>query len=94
MLSDRIGRVRVLTYTIVLFAVFTGLCGLAQGYYDLLGYRTIAGIGLGGEFGIGMALVAEAWPAIACAHAPRPMSGSAGSLACLPPPSSRRSCFR
>jgi MFS family permease len=62
MLSDRIGRVRVLTYTIVVFAVFTGLCGLAQGYYDLLLYRTLAGLGLGGEFGIGMALVAEAWP--------------------------------
>lgn len=63
MLSDRLGRVRVLTWTIVLFAVFTGLCALAQGYWDLLFYRTIAGIGLGGEFGIGMALVAEAWPA-------------------------------
>jgi len=62
MLSDRIGRVRVLTYTIVVFAIFTGLCGLAQGYYDLLLYRTLAGLGLGGEFGIGMALVAEAWP--------------------------------
>jgi benzoate transport len=63
MLSDRLGRVRVLTWTIVLFAVFTGMCALAQGYWDLLAYRTIAGIGLGGEFGIGMALVAEAWPA-------------------------------
>jgi benzoate transport len=63
MLSDRLGRVRVLTWTIVLFAVFTGLCALAQGYWDLLIYRTMAGIGLGGEFGIGMALVAEAWPA-------------------------------
>src|SRR5580658_8205775 len=63
MLSDRIGRVRVLTYTIVVFAVFTGLCGFARGYYDLLLYRTLAGVGLGGEFGIGMALVAEAWPA-------------------------------
>ncbi|HEY8287860.1 MAG TPA: MFS transporter [Acetobacteraceae bacterium] len=63
MLSDRLGRVRVLTWTIVLFAVFTGLCALAQGYWDLLIYRTIAGVGLGGEFGIGMALVAEAWPA-------------------------------
>jgi benzoate transport len=63
MLSDRIGRVRVLTWTILLFAVFTGMCALAQGYWDLLLYRTIAGIGLGGEFGIGMALVAEAWPA-------------------------------
>jgi MFS family permease len=63
MLSDRIGRVRVLTWTIVLFAVFTGMCALAQGYWDLLIYRAIAGIGLGGEFGIGMALVAEVWPA-------------------------------
>jgi len=62
-LSDRLGRVRVLAWTIVLFAVFTGLCALAQGYYGLLFYRTIAGLGLGGEFGIGMALVAEACPA-------------------------------
>ncbi|VVE48856.1 MFS transporter [Pandoraea aquatica] len=60
MLSDRYGRVRVLSWTILLFAVFTGLCSLAQGYWDLLAYRTIAGIGLGGEFGIGMALAAEA----------------------------------
>ena len=63
MLSDRLGRVRVLTWSIVLFAVFTGLCAFAQGYLDLLIYRGIAGLGLGGEFGIGMALVAEAWPA-------------------------------
>ena len=62
-LSDRYGRVRVLTWTIVLFAVFTGLCAIAQGYWDLLIYRTIAGIGLGGEVGIGMALAIEAWPA-------------------------------
>ena len=62
-LSDRLGRVRVLVWTIVLFAVFTGLCALAQGYWDLLIYRAIAGLGLGGEFGIGMALVAEACPA-------------------------------
>ena len=62
-LSDHYGRIRVLTWTIVLFAVFTGLCAFAQGYWDLLAYRTIAGIGLGGEFGIGMALAAEAWPA-------------------------------
>ncbi|WP_206764356.1 MFS transporter [Comamonas suwonensis] len=62
-LSDKYGRIRVLTWTIVLFAVFTGLCAFAQGYWDLLIYRTIAGIGLGGEFGIGMALAAEAWPA-------------------------------
>src|ERR1700744_5875502 len=62
MLSDRLGRVRVLTWTIVIFAVFTGLCALAQGYWDLLVYCTIAGVGLGGEFGIGMGLCAEAGP--------------------------------
>ncbi|SRR5579871_3903102 len=62
-LSDYYGRVRVLTWTILLFAVFTGLGAVAQGYWDLLVYRTIAGLGLGGEFGIGMALVAETWPA-------------------------------
>jgi MFS family permease len=62
-LSDYVGRVKVLTWTILLFGVFTGLCALAQGYWDLLAYRTIAGLGLGGEFGIGMALVAETWPA-------------------------------
>ncbi|MEJ5114201.1 MFS transporter [Erwinia billingiae] len=62
-LSDRFGRIRVLTYTILMFSVFTGLCAVAQGYWDLLAYRTLAGVGLGGEFGIGMALIAEAWPA-------------------------------
>jgi MFS family permease len=63
MLSDYLGRVKVLTWTILLFAVFTALCGLAQGYWDLTVYRTVAGLGLGGEFGIGMTLAAEAWPA-------------------------------
>ncbi len=63
MLSDYYGRVKVLTWTILLFAVFTGLCAFAHSYWDLLIYRTIAGLGLGGEFGIGMTLVAEAWPA-------------------------------
>lgn len=69
LLADRLGRVRVLTWTIVLFAVFTGLCGLARTYGQLLAFRAIAGLGLGGEFGIGMALVAEAWPAAMRARA-------------------------
>ncbi|WP_037384963.1 MFS transporter [Serratia sp. DD3] len=61
--SDRFGRIRILTITILMFSLFTGLCAIAVGYWDLLAYRTLAGIGLGGEFGIGMALIAEAWPA-------------------------------
>jgi benzoate transport len=62
-LSDHFGRIRVLTWTILIFAVFTGLCAFARGYWDLVAYRVIAGLGLGGEFGIGMTLAAEAWPA-------------------------------
>ncbi|WP_066565733.1 MFS transporter [Snodgrassella sp. CFCC 13594] len=61
-LSDRYGRIKILSLTILMFSVFTGLCALAQGYWDLLIYRTLAGVGLGGEFGIGMAMIAEAWP--------------------------------
>jgi MFS family permease len=62
-LSDHLGRIRVLTWTIVIFAAFTGLCAVARGYRDLVAYRILAGLGLGGEYGIGMALAAEAWPA-------------------------------
>jgi predicted MFS family arabinose efflux permease len=62
-MSDHFGRIRVLTWIILIFAVFTGLCALARGYWDLVAYRAVAGVGLGGEFGIGMALAAEAWPA-------------------------------
>lgn len=62
-LADRYGRVRVLTWIVLIFAVFTGLSSIAQGYWDMAAYRFIAGIGIGGEFGIGMALAAEAVPA-------------------------------
>lgn len=62
-MSDHFGRIRVLTWTILIFALFTGFCALSRGYWDLVAYRTVAGVGLGGEFGIGMALAAEAWPA-------------------------------
>jgi MFS family permease len=62
-LSDHYGRVRVLAWTILMFAGFTALCAVSVGYWDLLTYRTLAGVGIGGEWGIGMALVAEAWPA-------------------------------
>jgi MFS family permease len=37
-LSDRLGRIRVLTWTILVFAVFTALCGFARGYWDLVAY--------------------------------------------------------
>ena len=59
-LADRCGRVRVLTWTVLIFAVFTGLSAIAQGYWDMAAYRFLAGVGIGGEFGIGRALAAEA----------------------------------
>ncbi|MBD7908096.1 MFS transporter [Sporosarcina gallistercoris] len=61
-LADKFGRVRVFTYTILLFALGTALTGLATNIEQIYIYRFIAGLGAGGEYGIGMALVAEAWP--------------------------------
>lgn len=63
MLSDYFGRVRMLMWSIVVFAVFTGLTALSQDYTQIAIFRFLAGIGLGAEFGIGMTLAAEAWPA-------------------------------
>jgi MFS family permease len=61
-LADKFWRVRIFTYTILLFAVGTALTGLAQNIEQVYLFRFIAGLGAGGEYGIGMALVAEAWP--------------------------------
>ncbi|KKI90400.1 MFS transporter [Bacillus sp. SA1-12] len=61
-LADKYGRVRIFTYTIILFAIGTALTGLATNIEQVYLYRFIAGLGAGGEYGIGMALVAEAWP--------------------------------
>ncbi|MCP2182889.1 MFS transporter [Prauserella alba] len=68
-LADRFGRVRILTYSILLFAIFTGLTALSQGFTEMAIFRFVAGMGIGGEFGIGMALAAEAFPAIKRARA-------------------------
>lgn len=61
-LADKYGRVKVFTYTVLLFALGTALTGLATNIEQIYIYRFIAGLGAGGEYGIGMALVAEAWP--------------------------------
>jgi MFS family permease len=62
-LSDYVGRVRILTASIVFFAVFTGLTATGHGYLGIAMFRFLAGVGIGGEFGIGMTLAAETWPA-------------------------------
>lgn len=61
-LADKRGRVHVFTYTILIFAIATGLMAFATNIYMVYALRFIAGIGAGGEYGIGMSLVAEAFP--------------------------------
>ena len=60
--ADRVGRKRALFATIALYAAGTGLCALVTNIGQLIACRVIAGLGIGGEWGIGAALVAEAVP--------------------------------
>jgi MFS family permease len=59
MYGDRIGRVKTLTYTILLYSIFTGLSALSQGPYDYCAYRFLTGLGVGGVFAAAVALIAE-----------------------------------
>ena len=68
-MADYVGRVKVFALTIIIFSVTTGLCALANSLTELHIYRFLSGLGLGGEFGIGMTLVAETWPAAKRARA-------------------------
>ena len=61
-LGDRKGRVKVLYFSIALYSVANILNGMAQGYADYALYRFIAGVGLAGELGAGITLVAELMP--------------------------------
>ena len=60
--ADRFGRARTLVMTILIYAVFTGLSGLARNWEQLVGLQGIAAFGIGGEWAVGAALVAEALP--------------------------------
>ena len=62
-LADYIGRVKTFRCTIIIFSIFTGLCAIASTVIELDIFRFVAGLGLGGEYGIAMTLVAETWPA-------------------------------
>lgn len=62
-LGDRIGRVRAMVWSVLTYAVFSGLCGFAQTPLQLGGLRFIAALGMGGEWSLGVALVMEIWPA-------------------------------
>jgi MFS family permease len=60
--ADRIGRAKTMIVTVLIYSVFTGLCGLAQNWWQLMVLQALAGIGIGGEWAAGAALVAETWP--------------------------------
>jgi len=61
-LGDKYGRAKMLTLTVLLYSVFTGLSALSQGWLDFAAYRFITGLGVGGVFGLAVALVADSLP--------------------------------
>jgi MFS family permease len=62
LLGDRIGRVKTMILTILLYSFFTGFSAISVGFYDFAAYRFLTGLGVGGEFAVGVALVAEVMP--------------------------------
>jgi MFS family permease len=61
-IADRFGRVKALMGSILIYSVFTGACGLSSTIFELAVFRVLLGLGMGGEWASGAALVAETWP--------------------------------
>ncbi len=62
-LADRAGRRIALMASIAVYSVFTAACGFSRGILDLAIFRVLLGLGMGGQWGTGAALVAETWRA-------------------------------
>ncbi|MGZ5494063.1 MAG: MFS transporter [Thermoanaerobaculia bacterium] len=62
-LADRFGRVRVMTWSILIYSGATAGLATASALWQLAAWRTLVGIGMGGEWSSGSVLVAETWPA-------------------------------
>lgn len=62
-LADRIGRARALMYAILTYSIFTALTAVSASVTDLLLWRTLVGIGMGGAWSAASVLVSETWPA-------------------------------
>jgi MFS family permease len=62
-LADKIGRTHALIFSMLLYSIFTACCGLAHSVLQLAIFRFLLGLGSGGEWAAGGALVAEMWPA-------------------------------
>jgi MFS family permease len=61
-IADRMGRRRALIGSILIYSIFTALCGFAQTVSQLAVFRFLLGLGMGGEWTSGAALVSETWP--------------------------------
>jgi MFS family permease len=61
-IADRFGRVRTMMFSIFCFSLFTLLAAFATGIWSLAIFRFMAGVGIGGEWSVGAALVSEDWP--------------------------------
>jgi len=61
--ADRLGRKRALMAAVLIYSVFTAACGFAQSALQLAIFRILLGIGMGGEWATGAALVSESFPA-------------------------------
>lgn len=61
-LGDKVGRVRAMAASILVYSLFTGLIYFAQEPWHLCFFRFVAALGMGGEWSLGVALVMEVWP--------------------------------
>jgi len=61
--ADRYGRTRAMMASVLLYAVFTAACGFSQTFWQFAMFRALLGLGMGGEWASGAALVSESWPA-------------------------------
>ena len=61
--ADRYGRTRSMIYSVLLYSVFTAACGLSNTFWQFAFFRALLGLGMGGEWASGAALVSESWPA-------------------------------
>jgi MFS family permease len=61
-LADKIGRLHALIFSMLIYSIFTAACGLAHSVVQLGIFRFLLGLGIGGEWAAGGALVAETWP--------------------------------
>jgi MFS family permease len=68
-LGDKIGRAKTMMLTILIYSICTGLSAISVGFWDFAFYRFITGLGVGGEFAVGVSLVAEVMP-----HRARPFA--------------------